>query len=151
MDKLELKERILACTSIEQGKKLIELGLDPDTCDMTWHNHGEGMYLAAPTTVEGWKFSVQGKILNDTIPGTCIPAWSLTMLLKIITDEIASRKSDKIHFCICTEMEDGVVMPRAYFYEKAKVIAQFNGENYLDVVVKSMCSLLEKGYIKKAC
>ena len=52
MDKLELKERILACTSIEQGKKLIELGLDPDTCDMTWHNHGEGMYLAAPITVE---------------------------------------------------------------------------------------------------
>jgi hypothetical protein len=24
---LELKERIIACTSIEQGKKLIELGL----------------------------------------------------------------------------------------------------------------------------
>jgi hypothetical protein len=42
-------------------------------------------------------------------------------------------------------------MPRAYFYEKGKVIAQFNGENYLDVVVESMCSLLEKGYIKKAC
>ena len=149
MDKLELKERILACTSIEQGKKLIELGLDPDTCDMVWYNQGGGMYTASTITVEGWKFSVQGKFLNDTIPGTCIPAWSLTMLLKIITDEIASRKSEKFSFCICSEMNDGVVMPRAYFYESGKVIAQFNGENYLDVVVESMYGLLEEGYIKK--
>ena len=146
---LELKERIIACTSIEQGKKLIELGLDPDTCDMVWYNQGGGMYTASTITVEGWKFSVQGKFLNDTIPGTCTPAWSLTMLLKIITDEITSRKSEKFSFCICSEMEDGVVVPRAYFYESGKVIAQFNGENYLDVVVESMCGLLEEGYIKK--
>jgi hypothetical protein len=116
---------------------------------MVWYNQGGGMYTASTIAVEGWKFSVQGKFLNDTIPGTCIPAWSLTMLLKIINDEIASRKSEKFSFCICSEMNDGVVMPRAYFYESGKVIAQFNGENYLDVVVESMCGLLEEGYIKK--
>ena len=64
MDKLELKERILACTSIEQGKKLIELGLDPDTCDMVWYNQGGGMYTASTITVEGWKFSVQCKFMR---------------------------------------------------------------------------------------
>lgn len=70
------------CTSIEQSKKLIELGVDINTADLTVTN-----YLLQ----DGSRFDfICCKLPNDTFPSITdgkserIPAWSLEALLRLI-------------------------------------------------------------------
>ena len=67
------------CTTIEQSKQLIELGLNPDTADMGWFK----------------AYSLKGEIYKPFIKEyklenykTDIPAWSLHRLLKMLHEEI---------------------------------------------------------------
>lgn len=70
------------CTSIEQTKKLIDLGIDINTADLT--------VLDLPVQ-DGDRFKfISSKLPNDTFPSITdgkserIPAWSLTALLGLI-------------------------------------------------------------------
>lgn len=58
------------CTTIEQSKKLIELGIDVDSADMMWIIDGINNPYIAVTDINVY--------LHDT------PAWSLSMLLELI-------------------------------------------------------------------
>lgn len=63
------------CTSLEQSKKLMELGIDINTADMMWeYNPDKDTYWNKPTIIpiDSYIF------IND------IPAWSLSALLKIL-------------------------------------------------------------------
>lgn len=77
------------CTSIEQSKKLMELGIDINTADMWWAERYEGrvtengQYIIAE---EPYYYSslIKPSDINysqDTIKD--IPAWSLTALLSL--------------------------------------------------------------------
>lgn len=59
------------CTSQEQSKKLVELGIDVNTADMYYDCNSYG---------------IQGKpeVAIGTVWSKDIPAWSLTALLKLI-------------------------------------------------------------------
>ena len=62
------------CTTIEQSKKLIELGLKPETADMYYYNLG---HTQIP------------RVIYDEVRDlsrSCILAWSLSRLLVIIRD-----------------------------------------------------------------
>lgn len=86
------------CTSIEQSRKLIELGLDTNTADMFWDLlDGDEPDEKVPTCYP-WKW--------DANEGIC-PAWSLSALLDIIPSKIGDSvnkiiKSElqKKHFCV---------------------------------------------------
>ena len=63
------------CTTIEQSKQLIDLGINPDTADMGWFK----------------AYSLKGEIYKPFIKGyklennkTDIPAWSLYRLIKMM-------------------------------------------------------------------
>ena len=63
------------CTSIEQSKKLIELGIDVNTSDMMWeYNPDKEIYWNKPTIIP----------IDDYIFVNDIPAWSLSALLELI-------------------------------------------------------------------
>ncbi len=73
------------CTSIEQSKKLIELGLDVNTADMCWTNHLFNAFLSSnrieSTPPQEYKnlldrFVVRGYFIE--------PAWSLSALLDVL-------------------------------------------------------------------
>ena len=64
------------CTSIEQSKKLIELGIDVKTADMLYRWHDEQWYCV-PKDVP-YPYS-----LRDMIP-----AWSLAALLDVIPEGV---------------------------------------------------------------
>ena len=77
------------CTSLEQSKKLVELGIDVNTADMCWTNHLFNAFLSSwrieSTPPQEYKnlldrFVVRGYLIE--------PAWSLTALLKFIKSEI---------------------------------------------------------------
>ena len=59
------------CTSLEQSKKLIELGIDVKTADMYWWDSSKKYYIEA---MDDGDFNEKGDI----------PAWSLTALLDIL-------------------------------------------------------------------
>ena len=59
------------CTSIEQSKKLIELGIDVNTSDMYYDVNSYGIQSKPEVAI--------GKVWSKDIP-----AWSLTALLKLI-------------------------------------------------------------------
>ena len=63
------------CTTVEQSKKLIELGLDVETADMYWDFQPDGYVLIA---------SELGYYHNESE----IPAWSLVALLELLPKEI---------------------------------------------------------------
>lgn len=71
------------CTSIEQSKKLIELGIDVNTADMhysTW-TILDGEYVLSPNqgqTIEE---------LQEDYGNQIIPAWSLATLFVILTEQ----------------------------------------------------------------
>ena len=59
------------CTSVEQSKKLIELGIDVNTADMYWWFSGKRYYVEA---MDDDDFNEEGDI----------PAWSLSGLLELM-------------------------------------------------------------------
>lgn len=69
------------CTSLEQSKKLIELGIDINTADMhysTWTILNEGEYILSPNQGE----TIEE--LQEDYGNQVIPAWSLSALLKLM-------------------------------------------------------------------
>lgn len=65
------------CTTIEQSKKLIELGLDVNTADMMWDDW--------ELIGEGWKLSVgYYPEIERNYGRKCYPAWSINALLRLI-------------------------------------------------------------------
>ena len=59
------------CTSLEQSKKFIELGIDVNTADMYWWYSGKRYYVESMDD-------------NDFNKESDIPAWSLSALLELI-------------------------------------------------------------------
>ena len=63
------------CTSLEQSKKLIELGIDIKTADFMWeYNPDKETYWDKPTIIP----------IDDYIFVNDIPAWSLSALLELM-------------------------------------------------------------------
>ena len=77
------------CTSLEQSKKLIELGVDIHTADMCWQNN---------------EFPIG---FNDD---DAVPAWSLSALLELIPKHIKQNDGRKYKFHIFND--DGIVIQR---------------------------------------
>lgn len=139
------------CTSIEQSKKLIELGIDVNTADMCYYydHNWSNDYIEIP------------KVWNDEyeqfIPESeedDIPAWSLSALLKLIPKHI-SRK-DKIHYDGQTFIPSfkWEISPTAIYYTDGNDImdnVSFGyGENnmeLIDAMFKMVCWLKEHGEI----
>lgn len=71
MDKLKFNSQV--CTTIEQSKKLLELGLKPDTADMN-HFFINRKWVIQPGYC---------KLSHITFPQDYIPAWSLHRLMEL--------------------------------------------------------------------
>lgn len=67
------------CTSIEQSKKLIELGIDIDTADMYWDTNTEPVIFFPLHDIEtDWDYGQANGM---------VPAWTLAALLNCIKIE----------------------------------------------------------------
>ena len=113
-------------TTIEQSRKLIELGLDPNSANMYYPYLGAGMYGDIPRV--GFPIEYSG--------GRDIPAWSLSALLEVMPNEYQPLLRKE-----CKWYMDA-------WYEYGNLIA---GGCYepLDAAYEMVCWLLEQGLIKK--
>lgn len=103
------------CTTREQSKKLLELGISSNTADMSWHftnSRVEILQWELNTTKLTTKENFFGKIEKLTSPlhrhadgtlmtgeevfdkiwGKDLPAWSLGALIRLLPDEIRNKR-----------------------------------------------------------
>lgn len=116
-------------TTLEQSRRLLELGLDPQTADMYIFN------LVSPNgKVDGT--NVRYIFKEDLSPFTevpeIIPAWSLTALVELLPKHYQlARESGGYFYChhVQAEEADGYETP-------------------VEATYQTICALLENGYIK---
>lgn len=126
------------CTSQEQSKKLIELGINVNTADMMWDDWS--------LIDEGWKLSVgyYPEIEKD-YGRKCYPAWSLTALLELIPPYLGEFK-DGIDFGFSKAM-NGKWYSAHYIKFNDNGLASFNktvtGDTAIDAAFEMVCWLLE--------
>ena len=84
-----LKFNSSVCTSIEQSQRLLDLGLKPETADMS--------IITTPIDCDGIKYSLTpySKINHPKVFGA-IPAWSLHRLIEMFHENILITKSNYI-------------------------------------------------------
>ena len=113
-------------TTISQSRKLIELGLNPETADMVWVRYAAG----------GYRLEVLHRELFERIMETDIPAWSLSALLEVMPNEYQPLLRKE-----CKWYMDA-------WYEYGNLIA---GGCYkpLDAAYEMVCKMLERGLIEK--
>lgn len=132
------------CTSREQSKKLMELGIDVNTADMYWSLTNQN-YLP-----------VIGKYCAE-YGGMQLPAWSLTALMDMLPSKFTqkgkySETTYKIHIRKYALTEDVDLYQIAYgnykFYEDGSsswkdMINTGEKENLIDAVFQMICWLKE--------
>lgn len=108
-------------TTVEQSKKLLSLGLKPETSDMYWDFQEHGYILIADEL---------GYYKNDSE----IPSWSLSTLLGLMPDiennKPSIRKVDNSYCCVYSDFTGGDLY---WYYSSTPVNAAF----------EMMCWLLE--------
>lgn len=121
------------CTSIEQSKKLLSLGLDPSTADM-FYNLGESQI---PNVIYGSNDGFKGYIL----------AWSLVALLELVPVCI---KDDNYFFVIekdATYLDEPIWRVSYKHFSKEDAIVERHAP-LINAAFEIVCWLIEQGHIK---
>ena len=111
------------CTSIEQSKKLLSLGLDPSTADMVWRNENVDTFIhyTNPFILEEFEFCDLDKD---------IPCWSLTALLELMPIGSHIEKKNSCYACYV-------------IYTKP-----LESSTPIEAAFEMVCWLIEQGHIK---
>lgn len=112
------------CTTIEQSKKLMELGIDINNADMHWMN--EILFLS---------FDKVDKVFNDKMGCEYLPAWSLTALLNIIPLSVLDK--------FFNEETKSIQWNCMSFPDKHSSVETNNYDNPIDACVEMIVKLKE--------
>jgi len=127
-------------TTIEQSKKLIELGINIDTADMTWEKVAKSL-----TEDFYWKLTVG---LDSAIKGNLFsyrnghvtPAWSLSALIELMPIKIRNSKQFTLY-----KGESGYSL--TYFFHDEDYPIIKDDVTLLDTAFEMVCYLLENKLI----
>lgn len=111
------------CTSLEQSKKLIELGVDRKTSDM-YYWCGEDLRIGG--------YKAQSEDFD-------VPAWSLSALIKILPNKI--QFEGNIHHLNIWKNRIAYLGPVTWDGQLSK---SFEGDNLVDIIFEIMCWLKNK-------
>ena len=117
------------CTSLEQSKKLLSLGLDPSTADMCYPHfirHGADTYNEIPEIAEDIDYPYE------------MPCWSLVALLELMPDGVQTYKTYNYVRIDITFVHNGIVTGSNRVEDKT----------YIDAVFEMVCWLIEQKHIK---
>jgi len=124
------------CTSIEQSKKLLELGLNPNSADMYYSWIGTTYLLHAESYNEiiAWRKEYAKKHNNPSFCTSIIPCWSLAGLLGMIPLYTLEQTTDgKV-----------IVVSEIGQYSKCSEAR----DNPIDAAFEIVCWLIEQKHIK---
>lgn len=134
-------------TTVEQSKKLVELGLNPETADMGWNVFSDDSTRCLP--INDWDLSKNGEGGTEFIP-----CWSLGALLEVMPEQITY--SDFKPFPIGLFKGDkekhskyGHYWIQYFCTEEGGVYVQTNGHTPIEAAYNMVVWLLENNYIEK--
>lgn len=135
------------CTNIEQSKKLLDLGLSPESADMFYYK--ENAFNGA---LSAFNSALMVKGLNCDFPIDTIPAWSLGALLEVMPPYLFEWERG-IDLNIYRNL-NGKGWHVSYMpnniesMQKDKFRQITNGNTPLEAAFNMVVWLLENGYIK---
>ena len=132
-------------TSIEQSKKLLELGLSVKTADMVYLKYADSDNPAP--RFDGCAPIILMDIPIDEIDCETLPCWSLGALLEMIPDKIEYVGSE----CDLSLAKDWISYEGYGTYDASYTVQPmiFKDKPLVDLLFESIIWLLENGYIKK--
>ncbi len=128
----------MTATTIEQSKKLIELGLSADTADMTWEKVAKCL-----TEDFYWKLIIGlDKAIKDNLfsyrNGHVLPCWSLSKLIELMPDKICI---DNENYHINFNKKEVAYKGRITW--EGQLGITIIDDNLINAVFKMICYLLE--------
>lgn len=126
----------MIATTVEQSKKLVELGIDPDTADMYYMFHRDDGRIVAPFPYvkDGNENTGEDRLFDY------LPAWSLSALMELMPSEI----DDNYFLSLGKEdYKDGSVYYCCYEDCNGNNYHSFHGSTAIDTVLKMIKWLKE--------
>lgn len=136
------------CTTAEQSKYLLNLGLSFDTADMHYYKDNFGSYIEGLYNSNDLKEGFELKGIEY------ISAWSLGALLDLTPQRIL--RKDKVHDEMAyVPSYRRIITPTSIFYSDGNNTMDYiqfsygeNGTDLIDATFKMICWLFKNGYIK---
>lgn len=147
-------------TSIEQSKKLLELGLNSDTADLLYECFKDEVYGDVTYSVDfvcNWQSSYPDQSVFEDV-NTFIPCWSLGALMNLLPPSIQTGEGMQNQYEIDIRKywgnEENLYQiaygnDRGLSEEWHDMINTGEKESLCDAVFEMVCWLLKNGYIKK--
>ena len=117
-------------TSIEQSKKLLELGLSPESADMRW--------TPCQDEYKKWFVAENKRIVLNYDKKHCVPCWSIGALLKLIP------KHPKFNTALRIVDRETIIWA---FECHAISEYEFSGSSDLECLYNAIVWMLENNYI----
>lgn len=124
-------------TTIEQSKKLVKLGLNPNTADMCYIQHFDEYYNEVT-------FIEENPVLTYTIDVLDLPCWSLGALINLMPSMIYKGKQT-----FDLEIHKGVLYHVCYENHCHLDEIWVSKENLIDAAFEMIVWLLENGHINE--
>lgn len=130
-------------TTLEQSKRLLECGLDPNTANLVYFIHHNNEYDPDNgfNTIER-DFRDNWDPIWDTWDDDNIPCWSMNALMDMLPQHVQNKYNIKfvhnVYFTIFND--DGTVIFGDNIHTES-------GETTMDAVVKFFCWLLDNGHL----
>lgn len=134
---MELKSKI--CTSVEQSKKLLELGLKPETADMVFRPFGDDTVM-----LNTWDW-IFGKPSGEWKT----PAWSLSRLIELMPEEIKDKEHGESFYLTIDKGDNSVSYRDENFHLKASISNTFIDRNLFDSLIEMIDWLIKNNYFNK--
>ena len=123
------------CTTIEQSKKLIELGLSSETADMWW----------TPLNWQLTEYYVEVKQDGIGTPKNPIPCWSLGALMELMPKIKEDEDDGGCYPTLCK----GYNTDKWHCVYRSSIYITNWYDTSIDAAFEMVVWLLENGYIKK--
>ena len=138
------------CTIREQSDRLLALGLNKETADMTIHiKNNDGWYVTAEPFYE-WEDDMNTiPSLEETEP--ILPAWSLGRLLEMLPSPIPISEDLPTfhHYAFLNLSAESVVYCWEDYDGEDRALVGFTGNGFFAAVVDATEWLIKEGYFNK--
>lgn len=120
-------------TTIEQSKKLLELGLSPESADMFYQNDNYGTFFPAPNVKE-----------HAAIRDIDLPCWSIGALLKVMpqTNKFHTKVDIEFNRVTFEPCDDDVIQDESTFHYS-------DGKTLIEACYNMIVWLLENNHIER--
>lgn len=129
MKNFEFKSQV--ATSVEQSKRLLELGLKKETADCHWFYHNEH-----------WEIKIGFDLISceNLYPKYYIPAWSLHRIIELMPEVIFDA-------LLCVFKDS--IRYEALVFDRIEVLNDVVSDNMYDNAIATIEWLIKEGYLNK--